>query len=178
MTCKMVAFVGRSGSGKTTLLTKIIPEFKKRNVRVGTIKHTHHDVTFDATGKDSWKHRQSGAGKVMLLSDREMAFFSAQEQEVSLEEIRDKWFSDCDLLIIEGFKKSSVLKIEVFRTENKKTPLYCDPSFSVDAIITNAKPPFPVPHFSLNEIDKIIEWMCEKLDLDKAQRKNGLRVSG
>ena len=166
MTCKMVAFVGRSGSGKTTLLTKIIPEFKKRDIKVGTIKHTHHDVTFDAIGKDSWKHRQSGAGKVMLLSDREMAFFSAQEKKISLDEIRDKWFSDCDLLLIEGFKKSAVLKMEVYRTENKKTPLYSNPVFSVDAVITDANPPFPIPHFCLDEIDKIIEWICDKLSLN------------
>jgi molybdopterin-guanine dinucleotide biosynthesis protein B len=162
----MIGFVGRSGSGKTTLLTKIIPEFRKRNIRVGTIKHTHHEVMFDSIGKDSWKHRQAGAGKVMLLSDREMAFFSAQENPVDIDMMRDKWFSDCDLLIIEGFKKSSVLKIEVYRTENKKTPLYPDPDFSIDAVITDAEPPFPVPHFAFTEIDKIIDWVCGKLNLD------------
>ncbi len=169
MSCKMVAFVGRSGSGKTTLITRIIPELKKINLRVGTIKHTHHDVTFDQPGKDSWQHRQAGAKQVMLLSDIEMAFFSERNKKLSLNEIKEKWFSDYDLLIIEGFKNAPVLKVEVCRQENSKSPLYLDPSFSIDALVTDAAPPFPAPHFSFDQIDALIEWLCKKLDLNTEQ---------
>ena len=165
MSCRMVAFVGRSGSGKTTLITKIIPEFKKKGLKVGTIKHTHHAAVFDTMGKDSWKHRQSGAEKVMLLSASELAFFDAREQPANLDTINKQWFSDCDILLIEGFKKSDVLKIEVYRTENRKPPLYCDPEFSVDAVITDEKGPFPVPGFAFDEIDLLIEWICKKLNI-------------
>jgi molybdopterin-guanine dinucleotide biosynthesis adapter protein len=166
MTCKMMAFVGRSGSGKTTLITRIIPELIKRNLRVGTIKHTHHAVTFDTQGKDSWKHRQAGSEQVMLYSETEMAFFAKTDHKLSLEEMKEKWFSDCDILIIEGFKNAPVFKVEVCRVENPKSPLYIDPSFSIDALVTDAVPPFPVPHFTFDELDKLIEWLCKKLDLN------------
>ena len=166
MSCEMVAFVGRSGSGKTTLITRIIPELKKRNVRVGSLKHTHHNVTFDTPGKDSWKHRQAGSEKVLLLSEVETAFFTGRNDELSLDKIKEKWFSDCDLLIIEGFKDASVLKVEVYQVNNPKNPLYIDPSFSINAIVTDAQPPFPVPHFSFEEIGPLIEWLCTKLGLN------------
>jgi molybdopterin-guanine dinucleotide biosynthesis protein B len=166
MPCKTLAFVGRSDSGKTTLITRIIPELKKLNLRIGTVKHTHHNVTFDQPDKDSWKHRKAGAEKVLLLSEVEMALFAERDHQLSIDEMRDKWFSDCDLLIIEGFKNAPVLKVEVYRTGNPKTPLYLDPSFSIDAIVTDAPPPFPAPNFSFDEIDDLIEWLCRKLSLN------------
>ena len=167
MSTKVVAFVGRSGSGKTTLITRIIPEFRKLNLRVGTLKHTHHDETFDRPKKDSWQHRKAGAEQVMLLSDVEMALFADRQPELSIEEIAAKWFAGYDLLIIEGFKHAPVLKVEVYRKENPKTPLYTDPAFTVEALVTNADPPFPVPHFSLEDTSGLVEWLAEKLDLKK-----------
>ncbi|WP_204351285.1 molybdopterin-guanine dinucleotide biosynthesis protein MobB, partial [Serratia marcescens] len=44
-----------SGTGKTTLLKKLIPLLRNRNIRVGMIKHTHHDMDVDQPGKDSYE---------------------------------------------------------------------------------------------------------------------------
>jgi molybdopterin-guanine dinucleotide biosynthesis protein B len=32
------------------------------------IKHTHHNFDIDRPGKDSFRHRQAGAGEVLLAS--------------------------------------------------------------------------------------------------------------
>ena len=64
----IVTFIGKSNSGKTTLLVKVIPELKKRGYRIASIKHTHHNVTIDKEGKDSWRHREAGSEIVGLLS--------------------------------------------------------------------------------------------------------------
>ncbi len=165
MACKTISFVGRSGSGKTGLITRLIPEFIKLNLRVGTLKHTHHAQSFDHPGKDSWTHRQAGAEQVMVLSDTEMGIFSGAPPAINIEQIKQKWFADYDLLIIEGFKQLPGLKVEVYRVENPKTPLYKDPVYSVDALVTDARPPFPVPHFSFDEIDKLVAWICDKLNI-------------
>jgi molybdopterin-guanine dinucleotide biosynthesis protein B len=166
MSCKAVAFVGRSGSGKTTLITRLVPELIKLNLRVGTLKHTHHrERSFDHSGKDSWKHRQAGAGQVMLLSEVEMAVFAERDHALTIESIKKKWFSDYDLLVIEGFKNEPIFKVEVYRTENPKSPLYLDPSFSIAALVTDASPPFPVPHFALDDIDGLVKWLCGKISI-------------
>jgi molybdopterin-guanine dinucleotide biosynthesis protein B len=165
MPCGTVAFVGRSGSGKTSLLIRIIPKLIKLNLRVGTLKHTHHIQSFDQPEKDSWKHRQAGAEQTVVLSDTEIGIFSAAPSDINIGQIKQKWFVDYDLLVIEGFKHLPGLKVEVYRVENSKSPLYKNPAYSVDALVTDATPPFPAPHFSFDEIDGLVEWMCNKLDL-------------
>lgn len=164
MPCKTIAFVGRSGSGKTRLLTRVIPKLIELNLRVGTLKHTHHVQNFDQPGKDSWAHRQAGAEQTVVVSETEAGVFLSIPPEFSLDQIKQKWFDDYDLMIIEGFKQMPCLKVEVCRVENSKTPLYKDPSYSVDALVTDAPPPFPVPQFSFDEIEGLVKWMCNKLD--------------
>ncbi|WP_370298792.1 molybdopterin-guanine dinucleotide biosynthesis protein MobB, partial [Pontibacterium sp.] len=39
----LLGFVAWSGTGKTTLLRKLIPLLKEQGVRVGVIKHAHHN---------------------------------------------------------------------------------------------------------------------------------------
>ncbi len=164
MSCKAVAFVGRSGSGKTTLITRLIPELTKLNLKVGSLKHTHQkEKSFDHSGKDSWKHRQAGAGQVMLLSEVETAIFAERDHALTIEAIKEKWFSDYDLLVIEGFKNEPILKVEVYRTANPKSPLYNDPAFSINALVTDASPPFPLPHFNFDQIDELITWILHHL---------------
>ena len=60
---RIFGLAGWSGSGKTTLLTAIIPELVARGLTVSTIKHAHHEFDIDRPGKDSWRHRQAGAGE-------------------------------------------------------------------------------------------------------------------
>ena len=165
MPCKTVAFVGRSGSGKTTLVTRLIPELKRMGLRVATLKHTHHRESFDRSNKDSWKHRQAGAEQVMLMSETELALFKSVATPPEIDEIARKWFSEFDLLVVEGFKHAPVLKVEVYRPENPKPPLYNDPAFSVDALVTNAPPPFPVPHFALDDVQGLVQWLSGRLGL-------------
>ena len=40
---KIFGIVGWSGSGKTDLVCRLIQAFKKSNISVGSIKHTHHN---------------------------------------------------------------------------------------------------------------------------------------
>ena len=39
---KIFGIVGWSGSGKTDLVCRLIKAFKKSNISVGSLKHTHH----------------------------------------------------------------------------------------------------------------------------------------
>ncbi|HJM20212.1 MAG TPA: molybdopterin-guanine dinucleotide biosynthesis protein B, partial [Candidatus Thalassarchaeaceae archaeon] len=71
----LLGFYGHSNSGKTTLLEAVIPRLEDEGMKVATIKQTHHDVTADAEGKDTWRHRQAGADPVSLSSDVETALF-------------------------------------------------------------------------------------------------------
>ncbi|MFN3890422.1 MAG: molybdopterin-guanine dinucleotide biosynthesis protein B [Beijerinckiaceae bacterium] len=124
---KVVGLAGWSGAGKTTLLTKLIPELAGRGLAVSTIKHAHHAFDVDKPGKDSWMHRQAGAREVLVASQNRFALMHELRgaPEWTLSQLLAK-LSPCDLVIVEGFKRSGHPKIEVHRAENGKPFLWPD----------------------------------------------------
>lgn len=165
MTPKVISIVGRSGSGKTTLITQLLPRFKAKGIKVGTIKHTHHDVEQDKPGKDSWKHRESGSDQVLLVTGKKITIHTENKPEHGVNELSEKWFQGFDLVISEGFKQENCLKVEVSRRETKKTPLCIDPSFCIEAVVADYKIDTNTEFFNLNDIDGVFNWMLKWLKL-------------
>ena len=108
----LISVTGQSGSGKTTLIEKLIPEFKKRGYRVGTVKHTHHGVD-DQSGKDSWRHKEAGADTVIVAAPDGLAVMKTSGCD-SLDKLVP-FLEDVDLVITEGYKSGNKPKIEVVR---------------------------------------------------------------
>lgn len=157
---EIIAFVGYSGSGKTTLLTKVISILSGKNYKVGTIKHTHHNFEIDKPGKDSYLHFHSGAFASMIVSDEKIAFVKrCSEQNIS--EIVTKYYSDCDVVLIEGFKDYDTPKILVHRKELGKQLLY-DKLSNVIAIATDAELDISIPVFNINKPEIIAAFIEEK----------------
>jgi len=113
---KIFGFAGFSGSGKTTLIEQIIPMFVGRGLRVSLVKHAHHTFDVDQPGKDSYRHRHAGATEVVVTSSRRWVLMHELrgENEPSLEEVVAR-ISPCDLLLVEGYKRAAIPKIEVYR---------------------------------------------------------------
>ena len=64
----VIGFAAYSGTGKTTLLTRLLPLLSGQGLRVGMIKHSHHDFEIDKPGKDSYRLREAGAQQVLIAS--------------------------------------------------------------------------------------------------------------
>ena len=113
---KVVNIVG-SGSnvGKTFLLEGLIKELKKRGHSVATIKHDVHGFDIDKKGKDTYKHREAGSETVIISSKNRLAMIKELKEETELNDII-KMVLDKDIILIEGYKKSNLRKIEVFRS--------------------------------------------------------------
>jgi len=122
---KVFGFAGWSGSGKTTLIEKLIPLFVAEGLRVVVIKHAHHDFDVDEPGKDSYRHRMAGASEVMVSSSRRWVLMHElrESPEPTLEELMQH-VSPCDLLLVEGFKKEAIPKLEVYRATLGKPLLF------------------------------------------------------
>ena len=69
----LLGFAGFSGAGKTTLLSAVLPLLVKQGVRVGMIKHAHHDFDIDQPGKDSYVLRKAGASQMLIASSQRWA---------------------------------------------------------------------------------------------------------
>jgi molybdopterin-guanine dinucleotide biosynthesis protein B len=117
----ILGFVAYSGTGKTTLIEKLITYLTKLGYKISVIKHTHHRFDVDRPGKDSYRHREAGAGEVLLVSDQRWVLMHEQEtiQEMSIEEQLSK-LAPCDLVFLEGFKASPIPKIELWRADHEE----------------------------------------------------------
>jgi len=147
----IVSIVGKSDSGKTTLLEKLVRELTSRGYRVATIKHDAHSFEIDHPGKDSWRHKQSGAVMTIISSPTKVAVVSDTAYDHSLAEIREKFVQGVDLIISEGYKRESHPKIEVFRSDVHHE-LLCKADENLVAIAGDPPlPPEGIPVFDLND---------------------------
>ena len=134
----ILGLAGWSGSGKTTLVSNLIPQLKKMNISVSSLKHAHEGFDIDKPGKDSYVHRQAGAKEVLISSNKRFALIHEyKNEEISLNSLIKK-LSPVDLILIEGWKKENIKKIEVYRKEINK-PLLTNNDKNIIAIATNDK---------------------------------------
>ena len=112
----ILCFVGRSNSGKTMLIERLIPVLVQEGYRIATIKHAGHGFDLDTEGKDSWRHKQAGASTVIVTSKGSLAMFTDVDEEVRVEELRDRYVREgIDLIIAEGWRSEGYPKIVVVR---------------------------------------------------------------
>src|SRR5262249_356537 len=152
---KVIGISGWSGAGKTTLLTRVIPRLTARGLRVSTIKHAHHAFDIDQPGKDSHTHRTAGATEVLISSANRFALM----HELRGAPERDprgvlKKLSAVDLVLVEGFKRETHPKLEVYRASVGK-PLLAPDDPNVVAIASDEKVAAPVPVVDLNDTEAI-----------------------
>ena len=70
----------------------------------------------DIEGTDTFKHRKAGAYGTAIFSKNK--FMVIKEQKNTQEEELISYFSDCDVILLEGFKFSDYPKIEIVRKGN------------------------------------------------------------
>ena len=112
-----VHFVGKSGTGKTTLIEVIIQKLKERGFRVAVIKHAHHGFEMDKPGKDSWRFGQAGSDMVAISSPGKLAMIERVDGELDFEQVINRLGDRFDIVLVEGFKQTSKVKIEVTGSE-------------------------------------------------------------
>jgi molybdopterin-guanine dinucleotide biosynthesis protein MobB len=133
----MVAIIGRKHSGKTTLVVRLAAELHRRGRRVMTIKHGAHTFNIDPSTTDTYRHYHEGhAERVAMVAPDKFALVMRWSDEVGPEDIASQYMADADLVICEGFKKSSLPKIEIHRREAHPSPLLG--SGEVDAALYRA----------------------------------------
>ena len=163
---KVAGFAGFSGSGKTHLVEQLIPALKLRGLRVSVVKHAHHDFDIDHPGKDSYRHREAGAFEVVVASDRRLALIREFEQPaaLSVHHLLAELYDGVDWVLVEGFKNSNLLKVEVWRADAGKPARYPDDDFIV-AIATDSPERLPEktlrPVLDLNQPDAVAQWLVD-----------------
>ena len=177
---KIISVVGRKNSGKTTLIERMIPIFRKREMRVAVVKHDAHDFSIDHEGKDTWRFRQAGAEEVVIASSSQLALMRRLETPVCPEEILSLLDSP-DLVILEGYKRMHYPKLAVLRCASELTDMHLqdDPTVIGHVLrrLPNAAPPdSKTTQFWADEIVRIADFVCS--NTMPSPGKIRIRVSG
>jgi molybdopterin-guanine dinucleotide biosynthesis protein MobB len=165
MNPRAIAIVGNSGAGKTTLLERLIPALKRKELRVGVVKHDAHRFDIDHPGKDSHRLTAAGADTMVITSAEKLAVVKQHTASPPIEELLARYFTGTDLVLVEGFRGSSLPKIEVHRKEFH-SPLICrgertDPGLA--AVASDEPLDLDVPVLDLNDPEAIAEFIASLL---------------
>jgi molybdopterin-guanine dinucleotide biosynthesis protein B len=137
------------------------------------IKHAHHEFDIDVPGKDSWVHRQSGATEVLVSSARRWALMDELHgaREPKLPELLAK-MSRVDLVVIEGFKREPLRKIEVHHAADGKPALFPDDP-GIVGIATGAKLETQLPVAHLDDVRAIAAMIqASAVDIEDVPAQN------
>jgi molybdopterin-guanine dinucleotide biosynthesis adapter protein len=150
---RAIGFAGFSGAGKTTLIVRLIPELNRRGLTVSTIKHAHHGFDLDRPGKDSYEHRAAGAQEVLVASAKRLALMRELRgaPEPSLADLL-RLLAPVDLILIEGFRRDPVPKIEICRAANGKPPIHPQDDCIVALIGDCVDRPAHLPHAAIDDV--------------------------
>ena len=120
----VLGIAGWSGAGKTTLIEAVLPLLREAGLVVSTVKHAHRGAELDRPGKDSWRHRQAGAREVLVTSPGRWALMHEEPgPEPALADLLAR-MSPVDLVLVEGFRRSALPKLEVHRPALGQPPLW------------------------------------------------------
>jgi molybdopterin-guanine dinucleotide biosynthesis protein B len=164
----IVAVIGAGqNSGKTTAVETLVSEFKRRGLKVGTIKQIHEqNFSIDKKGKDTWRHAQAGAEIVVAASPNQVVAIKKITGKNRFEEaLKILKGQELDLLVVEGHPGLKVPMIYSARDENPEEAkpidenVLCIVSLSTENF---KKPQIPLYH-TKDETRKVADLILKAL---------------
>jgi len=159
---KVIAIVGPSGSGKTELICRLLPWFENQGLRVAVLKHSHK-LSLGDEGKDTWRCRQAGARLVALAAPGVMQITRYTPEEPPLSQLLAALAPEADLILVEGYKLSSLPKVAVVDPKS-------DHDFSdypqVIALVSANPLASPLPVFQPHQVAELGTFLKKYLGCD------------
>ena len=162
---RVYGITGWKNTGKTTLAERLVAELVWRGLSISTIKHAHHATDVDHPGRDSYRHRQAGAGQVIVASPERWALMTELrgQEEPPLEALLAQ-LAPCDLVLVEGFKRGFHPKVEAHRAAVGR-PLLAPENPTIRALATDTPLDHPLPQFDLNDVPRIADFILSEVGL-------------
>ena len=157
--------IGYKNAGKTSLVERLVTEITGRGFSVSTVKHAHHAFDLDHPGKDTFRHRQAGAGQVMLSTATRWALMTELRgaEEPPLADLLAR-MDPVDLVLIEGYKRDRHPKVEVHRVVTGH-PLIALADATVRAVACDTQVAAGVPLLDLNDTGAVADFILGQVGL-------------
>ncbi|MGP9806230.1 molybdopterin-guanine dinucleotide biosynthesis protein B [Paracoccus sp. NSM] len=162
---RVYGITGWKNTGKTTLTERLVAHFTAQGLRVSTVKHAHHDTEIDHPGRDSFRHRQAGAGQVIVASPARWAVMTELRgaAEPPLADLLAH-LAPCDLVLVEGYKRAPHPKIEAHRAATGRA-LLAPENPTIRAVASDSAPQIALPLFDLDDIPAIAAFIRSEVNL-------------
>ncbi len=161
---KIYGIIGWKNAGKTSLMERLVANIVAQGFTVSTVKHVHHDVDLDQPGKDTFRHRTAGASEVVLASAHRFAILHEHRgEEPPLADVLAR-MAVVDLVLVEGYKRDSHPKVEVFR-EGEGRSLIQPGDPTVRAVATDMTLALQVPVLDLNDTAAVADFILREVGL-------------
>ncbi|EKO3772076.1 bifunctional molybdopterin-guanine dinucleotide biosynthesis adaptor protein MobB/molybdopterin molybdotransferase MoeA [Vibrio metschnikovii] len=156
----ILGFAAYSGTGKTTLLETLLPHLTQQGLRIGVLKHAHHDFDVDVPGKDSYRLRKAGASQMLVASRKRYALMTETvDTEATFDDLLQRFDSQqLDLILVEGCKNVAFPKIELHRAALAKPWLYPN-DHNIIAIAADETVDTLLPQININDIEAISQFI-------------------
>lgn len=156
MNQKIINIVGRRNSGKTTLAEKLISYFVLKGYSVAVFKTTHHEFEMDRPGKDSYRFIEAGASASAVANKNRLGIVMELAEGSDPIEYIKNFFSDYDILIVEGHKFGSLPKIEVIG-ESPESSLYLSGVENIRFLVSDQEIKSSLPVYKRDDFESIAE---------------------
>ncbi|USD31231.1 MULTISPECIES: molybdopterin-guanine dinucleotide biosynthesis protein B [Vibrio] len=176
----ILGFAAYSGTGKTTLLEALLPKLTQAGLRIGMLKHAHHDFDVDKEGKDSFRLRKAGASQMLIASRNRYALMTeTPEAESEFDYLLSRFdINSLDVILVEGCKNIAFPKVELHREEVGKPWLYPNDdniiAIAADTTVDNVL----LPQMSINDIDMIARFVYDYVKREHQPQNNTSATSG
>ncbi len=168
----ILGFAAYSGTGKTTLLEALLPKLTEAGLRIGMLKHAHHNFDVDKPGKDSYRLRKAGASQMLIASRNRFALMTeTPEAEAEFEYLLTRFDEDkLDVVLVEGCKNIAFPKIELHREEVGKPWLYSHDENIIAIASDSAELDSELPQMNINDLDAIAQFVLQYVQDAKAPK--------
>ncbi|HHX8660848.1 TPA: bifunctional molybdopterin-guanine dinucleotide biosynthesis adaptor protein MobB/molybdopterin molybdotransferase MoeA [Vibrio alginolyticus] len=168
----ILGFAAYSGTGKTTLLEALLPKLTEAGLRIGMLKHAHHNFNVDKPGKDSYRLRKAGASQMLIASRNRFALMTeTPEAEAEFEYLLTRFDEDkLDVVLVEGCKNIAFPKIELHREEVGKPWLYPHDENIIAIASDSAELDSELPQMNINDLDAIAQFVLQYVQDAKAPK--------
>ncbi|MCS0336603.1 bifunctional molybdopterin-guanine dinucleotide biosynthesis adaptor protein MobB/molybdopterin molybdotransferase MoeA [Vibrio diabolicus] len=168
----ILGFAAYSGTGKTTLLEALLPKLTEAGLRIGMLKHAHHNFDVDKPGKDSYRLRKAGASQMLIASRNRFALMTeTPEAEAEFEYLLTRFDEDkLDVVLVEGCKNIAFPKIELHREEVGKPWLYPHDENIIAIASDSGELDSELPQMNINDLDAIAQFVLQYVQDAKAPK--------
>ncbi|WP_261817289.1 bifunctional molybdopterin-guanine dinucleotide biosynthesis adaptor protein MobB/molybdopterin molybdotransferase MoeA [Vibrio gallicus] len=158
----LLGFAAYSGTGKTTLLEALLPKLTDAGLRVGMLKHAHHNFDVDKPGKDSFRLRKAGASQMLISSRNRYALMTeTPDAEAQFEYLLTRFEHDTlDVILVEGCKNIAFPKIELHREAIDKPWLHPHDT-NIIAVASDQQVETVLPTLDINNLQQIADFVLD-----------------